>query len=178
MISYLISLFYKLATTHLQCWSHHNNHLFIPSCQTGNTQMQTAFCRSCILLYCRSVTHWESKNDTTDLENCREVLNMAQKCLYGFVWPDTFAAGHGADESEAAGAEKSLRDGFQNSCALDFWDSVSVESVCHTNLSHDVNFYRTTMLLFCLRRHLACVLSGFLTSSSNCLWEVDVHGCV
>lgn len=72
------------------------------SCQPSNWQNTNANCYSvllwlcvemslsCILLHCRSVTHWEYNNDWTDLRDCREVLTVAQKCLFGLVWPDTY----------------------------------------------------------------------------------------
>lgn len=43
-----------------------------------------------ILLHCRSDTRRQCKNDTADLRDCREVLTVAQKCLFALVWPDTF----------------------------------------------------------------------------------------
>lgn len=75
------------------------------SCQPSTWRNPDANCYSAVLrlcaaisssrtaLLCRSVTHWEYNSNWADLRYGGEVQIVAQKRLFGLVWPDTFHCG-------------------------------------------------------------------------------------
>ena len=132
------------------------------NCYSAVLRLCAEISSSCTALHCRSVTHWEYNSEWADLRYGGEVQIVAQKRLFGLVWPDTFHCGSqcwwvGISRSRKEPGRRVLK--FV--CPWLLGLCVSVDSVCHACSSYDVNLQRTATLLFFLRRHLARVLSRF-----------------
>lgn len=152
------------------------------SCQPSTWRNPDANCYSAVLrlcaaisssrtaLLCRSVTHWEYNSNWADLRYGGEVQIVAQKRLFGLVWPDTFHCGSqcwwvGGSRSRKRAREK----GSKIRPSLTVGDSVSVliQSVMLAPLMTQISKGRPRRCSFSDATWLASSPAS-LTSASNC----------